>query len=255
MRTLKLVIQYDGTTYVGWQRQPNGVSIQALVENALAAIEGGRVVVDAASRTDAGVHALGQVASVRLAHPIDRLSLRRALNATLPPDVRVADVQEESPEFHARYAAREKTYRYRILAGEVPSPFERRYVWHVTTPLDVDRMALAIRDLVGRHDFSAFAAAGGAAQSPVRTITSASVAWEPTGQRPFGSGPSPVLAIEVAGDGFLRHMVRTIAGTLVEIGRGRLEPSAIASALSSGDRQAAGPTAPASGLVLVRVVY
>ena len=170
MRTLRLTIQYDGTDYVGWQRQPNGVSIQELVERAIEPIEGRPVTIVGAGRTDAGVHALGQVASVQLQSAIDAATLMRALNATLPEDVRVASAEEAAPDFNARFSAIGKVYAYRIWRGAFLPPFERRYVWHVPPPLDVERMREAARPLTGRHDFSAFRAAGSDAATSERTI-------------------------------------------------------------------------------------
>jgi tRNA pseudouridine38-40 synthase len=263
-RTLKLTLAYDGTDFVGWQRQAEGVSIQALLEDALSTIEGRRVTVTGAGRTDAGVHALGQVASVMLAHGLDTVSLRRALNAMLPPEVRVLAVDEAAEGFHARYRARAKTYRYVIGNAEVVSPFARRYVWHLPQPLAVEAMAEAARAIEGRHDFSAFQAAGSAATTAERTVVSsafsvageADLYWRPPGLAACGDGvEGRTLVYEVTGDGFLRHMVRAIVGTLVEIGAGRREAGAMPAIVASRDRQAAGPTAPACGLCLVRVVF
>ena len=263
-RTLKLTLAYDGTDFVGWQRQAEGVSIQGLVEDALSAIEGRRVTVVGAGRTDAGVHALGQVASVVLAHPLDTASLQRALNAMLAADVRVLAVEEMAEGFHARYGARAKTYRYFIANSEVVSPFERRYVWHVTHPLAVEPMARAARTLEGRHDFSGFQAAGSATATTVRTIFSSRLRiagtedafWRPErlpGDPPGGRGR--LLIYEVTGDGFLRHMVRSVVGTLVEVGAGRREVGAIEAVVASRDRRLAGPTAPACGLCLVEITF
>jgi tRNA pseudouridine38-40 synthase len=244
MRTLKLTIQYDGTDYVGWQRQPNGVSIQELVERAIEPIEGRPVTVIGAGRTDAGVHALGQVASVQLQSAIDPATLARALNATLPEDVRVASAEEAAPDFNARFSATGKVYAYRIWRGAFLPPFERRYVWHVPPPLDVERMREAARTLTGRHDFSAFRAAGSDAATSERTIRDLSIDTE--GEH---------VTLTVAGDGFLRYMVRAMAGTLVDVGQGRRSVESVAAALASRDRAQAGPTAPAKGLVLLKVEY
>jgi len=263
-RTLKLTLAYDGTEFVGWQRQAEGVSIQGLVEDALSTIEGRRVTIAGAGRTDAGVHALGQIASVRLAHALDTASLRRALNSMLPADVRVLAVEEVAEGFHARYAARAKTYRYYVANSDVASPFERRYVWHVAHPLAVEPMARAAPALEGRHDFSGFQAAGSATATTVRTILSSTLRiagdedafWRPA-RLPVdpSGGRGRLLVYEVTGDGFLRHMVRTVVGTLVEIGAGRRDAGAIGAVIASRDRHSAGPTAPACGLCLVRIAF
>jgi tRNA pseudouridine38-40 synthase len=261
-RTLKIVLAYDGTRFVGWQRQPEGLSIQALLEDGLSRLEGRPVTATGAGRTDAGVHALGQVASVRLDHPIATADLARALNAMLPPDVRILEVEEAGAEFHARYSAREKTYRYFLACGAPPGPFESRYVWHVPYRLSAERMAEAARTVEGEHDFSAFRSAGSGSASSRRHVRSSRLApvafaeafgWglEPR-HRPVGS---QLLCYEVTGNGFLRHMVRAIVGSLVEVGAGRREPDWFEGLLRPADRAEAGPTAPAWGLFLVGVGY
>ena len=220
------------------------MSIQGLIEDALARFEGSSVTVHGAGRTDAGVHALGQVASaqVTFTHPIE--TLRRALNAQLPEDVRVLDVAEAPDDFHARFSARAKTYRYRLRAGDGGDPFTRAYVWQMPETLDVEAMRTAARVLVGRHDFAAFQSAGTETKTTVRTISRSDVmvdGW--------------LTTYEVEGDGFLRHMVRAIVGTLVEIGRGWRAPDSMARLLDGGSRADAGATAPPHGLALVRVAY
>jgi tRNA pseudouridine38-40 synthase len=244
MRTLKLTLQYDGTDYAGWQRQPNGVSVQELVERALEPIEGHPVTVVGAGRTDAGVHALAQVASVDIESGIETAAIGRALNATLPADVRVTAAEEAPAGFNARFSATGKAYEYRIWTGPFVPPFERRYVWHVPQPLDIDRMREAAASLVGTHDFSAFRAAGSDVATSERTIHDLRIAAD--GAR---------VTISVSGNGFLRHMVRSIAGTLVEVGLGRRPAPSVSAALASRERAQAGPTAPARGLFLVRVEY
>ncbi len=251
MRTLRLTLSYDGTDYVGWQRQAGGRSIQGELERALAEIEGQSVAVYGAGRTDAGVHALGQVVSVRLAHRIEAATLTRALNAKLPLDIRVAHAAEATDQFHARFGAKQKTYRYQIETGEVADPFLRRYAWRVTDPLDIAAMRDGAAPLAGEHDFAAFQAAGAGAGSTVRTIHTLTV--EPLGPRSFLDTPG--LTITVTGDGFLRHMVRIIAGTLIDIGSGRRAAADAADVLASRDRTRAGPTAPPHGLFLVSVDY
>ncbi len=261
-RTLKIVLAYDGTDLVGWQRQPEGVSVQAELEEALAAIDGQKVIVIGAGRTDAGVHALGQVASCRIEHSLPTDQLARALNARLPGEIRVLRVEDAPATFHARYSARLKTYRYLILNDTLVSPFERRYVWHVPSPLDLDAMGEAARHLEGGRDFSALQGAGSATKTATRTVVFARVRLLEAAEMPGGSltlaarpDGGRLIAFEMCGSGFLRHMVRNAVGTLVEIGLGRRGTAWMAEVLASGDRSAAGPTAPASGLFLVSVDY
>lgn len=247
MRTLKLTLQYDGTDYVGWQRQAVGVSIQGLLEEAFMRFEGSPVTVHGAGRTDAGVHALGQVASVSLAATIDVSTLARALNAVLPPDVRVLGIEEMPPDFHARFSAAGKVYEYRIVNAPFVSPFVHRYAWHVIPPLELGAMREAAEMLVGAHDFAAFQGSGAHVGSTERTV--GSIEWDD------GGGYDLPLVMRIRGDGFLRHMVRNIAGTLVEVGLGRWPPARVAAIRASLDRTQAGPTAPPQGLFLVRVLY
>jgi len=244
-RTLKLTVEYDGTNYVGWQRQAEGVSIQALLEEALGPFEGGPLTVHGAGRTDAGVHALGQVASVRTRTEHGVATLQRALNAVLPVDVRIVAVEDALTEFHARFDAVSKTYEYRIANTPFVSAFQHRYVWHVPGVLNVEAMRQGAQALLGRHDFAAFQATGGDVHTTERTILSIAV------ESDLLAG----LIIRVTGDGFLRHMVRTIAGTLVDVGLGRWPASQVAEILRGCDRARAGRAAPASGLFLVRVDY
>ena len=253
-RTLKFTISYDGTRFVGWQRQAEGVSIQGLLEDALARFEGAPVAVHGAGRTDAGVHALGQVASVHMTSAHAPETVARGLNACLPPDVRVIDVQDAAADFHARFSARSKTYRYQLRNAATVSPFERAYVWHLPEALDVDAMRTSANALVGTHDFAAFRSAGSDTKGTVRTITRSEVVSEADGGWHDTSTGTLVL-YEISGDGFLRHMVRAIVGTLVEIGRGQRPAASIAALLAGGSRAQAGITAPPQGLFLVRVVY
>lgn len=249
MPHFKLTLAYDGTAFVGWQRQASGASIQGLLEHALSAFDGRLVTVAGAGRTDAGVHALGQVASATLTRVTDAATVVRAANARLPPAVRVLEAVEVAPSFHARFASTSKIYRYRLWNSDVLSPFERSYVWHVPAPmLNVDAMSAASAVLEGAHDFSAFQAAGAETHTARRTVFSSRVSR--------GSGPSPsLITYEICGDGFLRHMVRTIVGSLVDVGRGRRAPAWMDEVLASKSRARAGETAPASGLFLVRVSY
>src|SRR5262245_8915816 len=246
MPRFRITIAYDGTDYVGWQRQAAGVSIQGLLEDALAEIEEGPVTVTGAGRTDAGVHALGQVAAFSLTRPIATGALVRALNVRLPDAVRALAAQEAPADFHPQYAARSKTYRYHIWNGDVVSPFEYRYVWHVPGALDLAAMGAAARMIEGRHDFAAFQSVGRDPAHTERTVFSSLV------QR---SEDRDEIAYEITGDGFLRHMVRAIVGSLVEIGRGGRPPEWIREVIASRDRSLAGRTAPSAGLCLVRVEY
>jgi tRNA pseudouridine38-40 synthase len=266
-RTLKFTLAYDGTAYRGWQRQARGVSIQGLVEEALSRIEGSPVTVHGAGRTDAGVHALGQVASATLATSLDARTLRRALNATLPADVRVTSADEAPDGFHARFSAIGKTYEYWIFEGDVQPPFARAWSWHRPYRLDLAAMDRAARALLGTHDYAAFQSTGTEVKSAVRTMTVAGVRSEPLQAGPIGLADRDAIAASTSGDagrflvlrlqanGFLRHMVRTITGTLVEVGEGRRAADSIPALIASRDRAAAGATAPALGLVLVRVAY
>jgi tRNA pseudouridine38-40 synthase len=247
LRTFKLTIGYDGTSYAGWQRQARGDTVQGRLEAALAEIEGRSVTVHGAGRTDAGVHARGQVASFKLEHAIEAGALWRALNAKLPDDIRVVGVELAPDSFHARYQARRKSYRYRISQRPIADPMEYRFTWHVPQPLDLDTMNRAGRLLVGRHDFAAFQTASRAAdiRSTVRTLLELRV-W------PESDG---IVAIDIVGEGFLRYMVRTITGTLVEVGQCRRPVSEMSDILASRSRDRAGVTAPPQGLCLMAVDY
>ena len=258
MPTFKISLAYDGTGFVGWQRQTAGTSVQGLLEGALRELDERDVTVYGAGRTDAGVHALGQVASFVLERTISPDAVVRAMNARLPAAVRVLDAAEVEPAFHARFAARAKTYRYRIWNGDIVSPFEGAYVWHVPAPLDIDAMRAAARVLEGRHDFTAFQAAGSSTKTAEREVVRSGLAAGSPILRDFPSGQcarGALISYEITANGFLRHMVRAIAGSLVEVGRGRRDAEWLSRALASRERALAGPTAPASGLFLVRVDY
>ena len=252
-RVLKLTVAYDGARFVGWQRQPDGESVQGLLEGALGRFEGLAVTVHGAGRTDAGVHALGQVASARVTCGHDTGTLARGLNATLPRDVRVLRVDDAPSNFHARFSARIKHYRYLIRHGRQTSPFERAYVWEMPETLDLEAMRAEAASLVGTHDFAAFQSAGGQVSGTIRTIRRSEVLASAAGVHP--GAPGALVACEVSGDGFLRHMVRAIVGSLVEVGRGRRPPGSLAGLLGGGSRAEAGATAPAHGLFLVGVDY
>jgi tRNA pseudouridine38-40 synthase len=245
MPSFRITIAYDGGPFVGWQRQASGTSVQGLVEDALRELDEDDVAVTGAGRTDAGVHALGQVAGFTLRRPTDADVVVRALNARLPPEVRVMAAEEVPPSFHARFDATSKTYRYRFATADVLSPFECAYAWHVPGALAVDAMAEAARFVAGHHDFAAFQTTGGVPGPTERVVSASTVVAAPDG----------LVLYEVTGSGFLRHMVRAIAGTLVDIGRRRQGPEWMRDVIASRDRSQAGKTAPAHGLFLVRVGY
>jgi tRNA pseudouridine38-40 synthase len=263
VRTITLLLAYDGTDFLGWQRQASGASVQGALEDALSRIEGSPVAVAGAGRTDAGVHAAGQVASAEVTNALDAPTLRRALNSVLPRAIRVLHVEEREAGFHARFSAHSKSYEYRIVSGPVMNPFCGRYAWHVPFALDHARMRDAAHLLEGTHDFAAFRSTGTDVKTTVRRLLASSVEcssasapdpsprWMPHVAVPDGA----LITYRVTGTGFLRHMVRAIVGTLVEIGAGRLAVAQIPALLEGGRRHAAGPTAPASGLCLVGVDY
>lgn len=280
MRNILLVIAYDGTDFLGWQRQPQGPTIQGELEGVLERILGSGTKVWGSGRTDTGVHAAAQAANFKTECAIPCASLVKAVNNALPPSIRIKGAQEVALDFHARYAVRAKTYRYRILQTPVGSPFLGRFVWHYPYPLDRAHMAEAAALLAGEHDFASFAAVekprvgkglrdvGGTGHGPpkegergegglqppareeavstVRTIFSSRVLWRPR---------LSMLIYEVRGSGFLHHMVRNIVGTLVEVGRGKLTAQDVARILAARERSEAGPTAPAQGLCLMKVEY
>lgn len=245
MRNLKITLAYDGTDFCGWQIQPGQPTIQGLLEAVLAGIEGSAVKVHGSGRTDAGVHALAQVASFHIVNPIPPGNLRKAMNRLLPEAVRVLHVEEAGPDFHARYSARAKTYEYRIWREEICPPLVSRYVFPFPYPLDEERMRLAAPRFCGTRDFRSLAASNGEpTESTVRTVFASTL--ERAGEQ---------LNYRVRGRGFLHHMVRNAVGTLLEVGRGNLTPDDIDRILEAKDRSAAGPTAPARGLFLVEVEY
>jgi tRNA pseudouridine38-40 synthase len=239
MRRIKITLAYDGTSFHGWQVQPGLPTIQGILEEIISGMEGRPVHVASSGRTDAGVHALAQVAAFSLENPIPLINLRRAVNRLLPPAIRVLDVEEAAADFHPRFQAVAKTYEYRIFRSEVCSPFEWPYIHHHPYPLDEARMARFAALLEGEHDFTVFAASDdrdAEGKSKVRTIFSSTLEIAP-----------PRLIYRVRGSGFLKHMVRNLVGTLIEVGRGNL-PSDVLPGKS-------GPTVPAKGLFLVSVEY
>jgi tRNA pseudouridine38-40 synthase len=277
MRNIRLLIAYDGTDFHGWQRQSNALTVQECLESAIERVLGERVQVWGSGRTDSGVHALNQVANFKTDCPIPCDNLVKALNDALPPTVRIKDSHEVSAKFHARYDVRSKTYRYRILRAPVCSPFLWRFVWHYPFPLDGERMAEAAELFEGEHDFTSFAAADGSVAEescqgvcqdghelrrdsgssiqPASHKIEAAMVRRIFVSRIFRHPRTSMLIYEVSGNGFLRHMVRNMVGTLMEIGRGKLEPGGIIRILKARDRTMAGATAPAQGLCLVQVEY
>ncbi|RJP23525.1 MAG: tRNA pseudouridine(38-40) synthase TruA [Candidatus Abyssobacteria bacterium SURF_5] len=252
MHTIRLDLQYDGSEYAGWQIQENAVTVQELVERALSMILRERIRVSGASRTDSGVHALGQVAAFTTESEIPMEKLRRSLNGILPPDIRLTDAREVEAGFAPRYA-REKTYRYAFALGAYLSPFQRRYAWHIHEPLDLEAMQAAANYLVGEHDFSSFVAAGGGEKGHVRTIHG--ISFGEGGILNSCVGNEGLFHFDITANGFLYKMARNIIGTLVEAGRGKLPAQSMAAILEARDRGLAGPTAPAQGLCLVSVKY
>jgi tRNA pseudouridine38-40 synthase len=252
VRTIRLTLQYDGANYAGWQVQDNALTVQELLESALATILKEHVRVAGASRTDSGVHALGQVAAFTTSSSAPTHKLLRSLNGILPRDIRVTEVSEADEGFVPRFAT-EKLYRYAIAQGDYLSPFQLRYAWHVREKLDLDAMRAACESLIGERDFTSFTAACGGEKSHTRTVY----------RIHFGEGgivntcavDKGIYHFDICANGFLYKMVRNIMGTLVEVGRGKLAPTDIARILEAKDRKLAGPTAPAHGLCLVSVKY
>ena len=247
MRRIKIIVSYDGSDYHGWQVQPGLPTIQGALELAISAIEGGAVQVAGSGRTDAGVHALAQVAAFSIENPIPVDNLRRAMNRVLPRDIRVLSVEEAALDFHPRFQAKRKTYEYRIFRGEICSPFERRYVCHHPYPLAVEEMIALAPMLEGEHDFTAFAASDDRDEleaSKVRTIYCTRL--ELAGDR---------LMYRVTGSGFLKHMVRNIVGVLLEAGKGNVDRAGLLARLEPGCEIPPGPAAPARVLFLMSVEY
>jgi tRNA pseudouridine38-40 synthase len=245
MTRWRLTVEYDGGPFVGWQRQENGPSVQAALEDAIKAFSGEQATVFGAGRTDSGVHALGQVAHFDLAKPADSATVRDAINFHLKPHpVAVLESEAVSDHFHARFSATRRHYRYRILNRRAPAALAAGRVWHVAAPLDPKAMASAARKLVGRHDFTSFRATACQADSPVKTLDTLEI--ERQGDE---------IWIVANARSFLHHQVRNIAGTLKLVGEGKWTAARVGDALAARNRQKAGPTAPASGLYLTRVDY
>lgn len=244
MRNLKLTIEYDGTNYHGWQIQPNAMTVQETIETVLATLTGQQSKVICAGRTDAGVHAEAQVAHFQTESTMACGVLQRGMNALLPDDIVITGVEQVPHDFHARYSARGKTYRYVILNRQYPSAFHRNRCWQITFPLDLDAMREAAGHLIGRHDFSSFQAADCCAKHPRRDVRAIVIEAE-----------GPWIRILVTADAFLKHMVRNVVGTLVDVGRGKTSAAEIPVMLAARDRTRSGATAPPYGLFLTSVSY
>jgi tRNA pseudouridine38-40 synthase len=255
MKKIKLLLEYDGTDYKGWQIQKQGLTIQEVIENTIQGITGMHTRVISASRTDAGTHALGQVITFRTESRLDPETIKRALNALLTGDIRVVDASEVDDSFNPRYDAKRKSYFYIISNQRYSSAFLYRYTWLVQYPLKLPDMKKAARALIGKHDFSSFRGTGSNTENNIRKIFSLRI--EKLKEIDFMTAniKGEFIKISIEADGFLRHMVRNIVGTLVEIGRGRIPVSNMEEILNSCDRRLAGPTAPANGLFLERIVY
>jgi len=244
-RNIKLVLEYDGTAYRGWQRQGQQPTIQKILEEAIGRITREPVTLYGSGRTDAGVHARHQVANFKTESGIPAGNLLRGINSLLPEDIAIKEIQEVDGDFHSRYSAKSKSYLYRIFNSPIRSPLERHSAWFVRAPLDFDKMARALSLLRGNHDFTSFCAAGSDVKSCVRTVLRTEMLLD--------SGR--VISISIEADGFLRHMVRNIVGTLVELGAGEEAPETIQDILEARDRGRAGITAPSQGLFLQEVRY
>lgn len=248
VRHIRLLVEYDGGSLCGWQRQANDPTVQGHLEAALAQLLQHEVTVTGASRTDAGVHARGQVASFRTERAIPLHGIRRGLNSLLPDTIAVSDAREAPDEFHPRFSATGKHYRYTILVRPDRSPQWRDRAWHHPEPLDLEAMRAGASRLLGEHDFSAFRAAGCTAKTTIRRIDAIDITAAP-------EDAGQLVTVDVRGNAFLRMMVRIVVGTLVEAGTGRWPPAQVAEILASKDRTRAGKTAPARGLTLVEVRY
>lgn len=244
MKRVKLTVAYDGTNYCGWQVQPNGITVQEVLNQCLSEFTGENIETIGASRTDAGVHALGNVAvfDTEMRMPGDKFSF--ALNQRLPEDIRIQKSEEVDADFHPRYVKSQKTYEYRILNCRFPIPTERFYSHFIYIPLDVDKMKEAASYLIGEHDFKSFCGTGAQVKTTVRTVKEIQI--EKSGDR---------ITIRITGEGFLYNMVRIIAGTLMDIGGGLYPPEKMKEILEAKDRKKAGPTAPARGLTLMKIQY
>lgn len=245
MRCLKLVIAYDGSSYHGFQRQINAMTVQQVLEEKLTRIFGETIYVKASGRTDAKVHAFGQVVSFTTKCKIPVENIPKAVNSVLPKSIAVMSVQEVDIDFHARFCAKQKSYIYKIIQSDVPRPFQANYAWLLKEMLDLNKMQQAAEKIIGEHDFSSFQASGSTPTSPVRVITKASWCRKNDNEIEF----------LVKGNGFLYHMVRNLVGTMVDVGLGKITVLDFESIMLAKDRNVAGKTAPPQGLYLAEVYY
>jgi len=245
MRNIRLLIEYDGTNYLGWQIQPKGPTVQGMIEEKLSLLAGEKIHLVGSGRTDAGTHAFGQVANFRTQSKMEVESIQRALNSLLPSDMVIRKAEEMDERFNARREARSKVYEYRILNRPLRSAFHLGYAWHIPQRLDLDSMERAVRSLLGEHDFSSFRSVGTPTRTAVRKVIRAE--WK--------RGRDGLIRFEIEANGFLKQMVRAIVGTLIEVGRGKIGIEEFQRIVDSKDRKMAGPTAPAHGLFLKEVKY
>lgn len=245
MRNIKLVIQFDGTSYHGWQTQGRDKTVQETVRDALSRILNSPVTLHGSGRTDAGVHALEQVGHFKTLSGLDLKSLKKGVNSILPRDIVVTHMEEVDPEFHSRFSARGRVYQYFIWNAAERSPFYERYAWHIVQPLDVGAMKKAMQALIGTHDFSSFQGGDKEAVNPVREVRAVRVK----------KAGKPLIVFEIEAGSFIKHMVRNIVGTLVEVGKGKLAAGEVKEILEKKDRRYAKVTAPACGLFLKKVKY
>jgi tRNA pseudouridine38-40 synthase len=245
MRNIKLLIEYDGTNYQGWQVQPNGLTIQGMIEEKLTLITGEVIYLIGSGRTDSGVHAFGQVANFKTKSKLDVHSIQRALNSLLPPDIVIQRAEEVEEDFHARRESKSKVYEYRILNQDIRSAFRHEYAWHIPQKLDLEEMREATQILIGEHDFSSFRSVGSPTRTAIRKVIRAEWKRDREG----------LIQFEIEANGFLKQMVRALVGTLVEVGKGKIDSEEFQKILDSKNRREAGPTAPAHGLFLKEVKY
>jgi len=245
MRNLKIIIEYDGAAYHGWQRQLDDITVQQTLEEKIGIITRERIRLTGSGRTDAGVHAIAQVANFKTASKIVEENLLRGINSLLTGDIVIKELMEADEGFHARYDAKSKVYLYQIFNNKYPSALYRNYSWFIKYPLDIDLIRTAALQLIGTHDFSSFCAADSNTVDHIRKITDVGVRREENG----------MIKFFIEADGFLRHMVRNIVGTLVDVGRGKLSPSGFLNVMEARDRSLAGITAPPQGLFLKEVRY